>query len=110
MDVRWALLLALVLSIAPARPGTAAEPTPDGRSAAPVAAAHRYRLSAAIRPLLFWVGAKNVGGARIVRRHDGAGRKGYELLLGSDPARAPRRINRWGWEHVRRRYARSRRP
>jgi hypothetical protein len=32
---------------------------------------HRYRPAAAIRPLLFWVGAKNVGGARIVWRHDG---------------------------------------
>jgi hypothetical protein len=38
-----------------------------------------------------------VGGARIVWRADGDGRRGYELLLGSDPARAPRRINRWGW-------------
>jgi hypothetical protein len=65
--------------------------------AATVTTEHRYRLSAAIRPLLFWVGAKNVGGARIVWRHDGEGRRGYELLLGSDPARAPRRINRWGW-------------
>jgi hypothetical protein len=62
-----------------------------------VTAEHRYRLSAAIRPLLFWIGAKNVGGARIVWRQDGDGRKGYELLLGSDPARAPRKINRWGW-------------
>jgi hypothetical protein len=62
-----------------------------------VAAEHRYRLSAAIRPLLFWVGAKNVGGARIVWRQDGGERRGYELLLGSDPARAPRQINRWGW-------------
>jgi hypothetical protein len=62
-----------------------------------VTAEHRYRLSAAIRPLLFWVGAKNVGGARIVWRHEAEDRKGYELLLGSDPARAPRRINRWGW-------------
>jgi hypothetical protein len=62
-----------------------------------VTAEHRYRLSAAIRPLLFWIGAKNVGGARIVWREDGEGRKGYELLLGSDPARAPRKINRWGW-------------
>lgn len=57
----------------------------------------RYRLSAAIRPLLFWIGAKDVGGARIVWREDGDTRRGYELLLGSDPARAPRRINRWGW-------------
>ena len=36
----------------------AAELTPDGRPAAPVTAEHRYRLSAAIRPLLFWVGAR----------------------------------------------------
>jgi hypothetical protein len=88
---------ALVLSTAAALPVAAAEPAPDGRPSAPVTAERRYRLSAAIRPLLFWVGAKNVGGARIVWRHDGDGRKGYELLLGSDPGRAPRRINRWGW-------------
>jgi hypothetical protein len=70
---------------------------PDGRPAAPVAAERRYRLSAAIRPLLFWIGKSNVGGAKIVWRADGEGGKGYELLLGSDPARAPRKINRWGW-------------
>ena len=87
----------LVLSVAAALPLAAAEPAPDGHPAAPVAAEHRYRLSAAIRPLLFWVGAKNVGGARIVWRQDGDERRGYELLLGSDPARAPRQINRWGW-------------
>ncbi len=87
----------LVLSIAAALTVSAAEPTPDGRPAAPVTREHRYRLGAAIRPLLFWIGRSNVGGARIVWRADGDGRKGYELLLGSDPARAPRRINRWGW-------------
>jgi hypothetical protein len=97
MDARRALVVAVVLSGAIARGLSAADLTPDGLPAAPVTQEHRYRLGAAIRPLLFWVGAKNVGGARIVWRHDGAGRKGYELLLGSDPARAPRRINRWGW-------------
>jgi hypothetical protein len=80
-----------------ARPAAAAEPTPGGCPAAPVTAEHRYRLSAAIRPLLFWIGKSNVGGARITWRADGNDRKGYELLLGSDPARAPRKINRWGW-------------
>jgi hypothetical protein len=78
-------------------PAAAAELAPDGRPAAPVVEEHRYRLSAAIRPLLFWIGAGNVGGARITWRDDGAGSRGYELLLGSDPARAPRKINRWGW-------------
>jgi hypothetical protein len=87
----------LVVSLATALPAGSAETTPDGRPAAPVTAERRYRLSAAIRPLLFWIGAGNVGGARIVWRADGDGRRGYELLLGSDPARAPRRINRWGW-------------
>jgi hypothetical protein len=97
MGVRWTFLVALVSSGAAARAGCAADMTPDGLPAAPVTAEHRYRLGAAIRPLLFWVGRGNVGGARIVGRHDGEGRRGYELLLGSDPARAPRRINRWGW-------------
>ncbi len=94
---RVAVPAAVLLSVGAARPATSAEPFPAGRPAAPVTAEHRYRLSAAIRPLLFWVGKSNVGGARIVWRSDGEGRRGYELLLGSDPARAPRRINRWGF-------------
>ena len=97
MGVRWTLLGALLLSGAAAQAGRAADMTPDGLPAAPVTAEHRYRLSAAIRPLLFWIGKSNVGGARITWRADGDRRRGYELLLGSDPARAPRRINRWGW-------------
>jgi hypothetical protein len=95
--VRRVLARALVLLLCAAGSGRAAEPTPDGRPSAPVTAERRYRLSAAIRPLLFWIGRGNVGGARVVWRADGDGRRGYELLLGSDPARAPRRINRWGW-------------
>jgi hypothetical protein len=54
-------------------------------------------MSAAIRPLLFWIGDSDVGGARIVWRRGDDGRRGYEFLLGSDPTRAPRRINRWGF-------------
>jgi len=66
---------------------------------APVVREARYRISAAVRPLLpFWVRTDNVGGARILWRGDGEGRRGYELLIGSDPRRAPRRINHWGWE------------
>jgi hypothetical protein len=94
MRATWA---SLALLLAGAGGGGATELAVDGRGAAPVTAEHRYRLSAAIRPLLFWVGKSNVGGARITWRADENGRKGYELLLGSDPARAPRKINRWGW-------------
>jgi hypothetical protein len=90
-------LAAVLLSVGAAVAAASAEPFADGRPAVPVTAEHRYRLSAAIRPFLFWVGKSNVGGARIVWRSDGDGRRGYELLLGSDPARAPRRINRWGF-------------
>jgi hypothetical protein len=79
------------------RAGAASSRATDDGAPAAVLAEHRYRLSAAIRPLLFWVGKDNVGGARITWREDGKGRRGYELLLGSDPARAPRKINRWGW-------------
>jgi hypothetical protein len=90
--------LALVLAFSAAAGSVfPAEPTPTAPRAAPVTLERRYRLSAAIRPLLFWIGAGNVGGARIAWRSDGGSRRGYELLLGSDPARAPRRINRWGW-------------
>jgi hypothetical protein len=63
----------------------------------PIFKEYRYRMSAAIRPLLFWIGDGDVGGARIVWRQGDDGRRGYEFLLGSDPARAPRKINRWGY-------------
>jgi hypothetical protein len=83
-----------------------AEPTaePEAVTAPPAAAdpppvfkEYRYRMSAAIRPLLFWIGDGDVGGARIVWRQGKDGRRGYEFLIGSDPDRAPRKINRWGF-------------
>jgi hypothetical protein len=56
-------------------------------------------MSAGIRPLyVFWIRASNVGAGRILWRQGSDGRRGYELLIGSDPRRAPRKINRWGWE------------
>ena len=77
-------------------PAAASFRTPTG---GPVVREARYRMSAGIRPLfVFWIRAGNVGGARVLWRDDGDGRRGYELLIGSDPRRAPRRINRWGWE------------
>jgi hypothetical protein len=44
----------------------------------------------------------HVGGGRIGWIEEPGGEKGLELLIGSDPARAPRKINRWGFisEHV----------
>ena len=70
---------------------------PGATDSPPVFREFRYRMSAAIRPLLFWIGDSDVGGARIVWRKGDDGRRGYEFLLGSDPTRAPRKINRWGF-------------
>jgi hypothetical protein len=63
----------------------------------PVVAEHRYRMLAKVRPLLFWITEDNVGGARISWRGADNGDFGLDLLIGSDPDRAPRRINRWGY-------------
>jgi hypothetical protein len=54
-------------------------------------------MSAAIRPLLFWTRASTVGGVQLRWRRGEGDRRGYEMLLGSDPSRAPMKINRWGW-------------
>jgi hypothetical protein len=69
----------------------------------PIVAEHTYRMLAKVRPLLFWISKDDVGGARISWRGDDDGAFGLDLLIGSDPNRAPRGINRWGYiaEQVR---------
>jgi hypothetical protein len=58
---------------------------------------HHYSISARVRPLLvFWIGRSGVGDAIVTRRLS-PGEQTYALLIGSDPDRAPRRINRWGY-------------
>jgi hypothetical protein len=58
---------------------------------------HHYMMSARVRPLLlFSIGRSNVGDA-IVTRAATPHEARYSLLIGSDPDRAPRRINRWGY-------------
>ena len=56
-----------------------------------------YRMAGRIRPLLFWIGRDNVGLARIDWRRGPSGAVAYELLIGTDPALAPQRLNRWGY-------------
>lgn len=63
----------------------------------PIIRTHRYRMAGAIRPLLFWISSDDVGAGQIVWRRSAAGALGYELLIGSDPATAPRGLNRWGY-------------
>ncbi len=71
---------------------------PQALGTLPVVAEHRYRIAAKIRPLLlFWIGKDDVGGARIRWRKGDGDARGCDALIGSDPARAPRKINRWGF-------------
>jgi hypothetical protein len=57
---------------------------------------HHYRVDGRVRALLFWISKEDVGDAVISKKHDPDG-VGYALLIGSDPERTPRRINRWGY-------------
>jgi hypothetical protein len=63
----------------------------------PVEKSHTYRLAGRIRPLLFWFGKDDVGIGRIVWRRSPGGRHGYDFLVGTDPSKAPRALNRWGY-------------
>ena len=63
----------------------------------PVVAEFHYRITGKVRLLLFWVSRDGVGAARIRVRRGETGATGLDLLIGSDPKRAPRGINRWGY-------------
>jgi hypothetical protein len=77
--------------------GAAAKNPPTAASAPAATEQHHYTMSARVRPfLLFWIGRSNVGDA-IVTRAVTPYETRYSLLIGSDPDRAPRRINRWGY-------------
>ena len=98
----WALTIAAAIAV-PSDDPESLPPDEAARIAAqadlPVVREARYKMSAGIRPLyVFWIRAGNVGAGRILWRQGTEGRRGYELLIGSDPRRAPRKINRWGWE------------
>jgi hypothetical protein len=66
-------------------------------SAVNVSRERRYQVDARARPFLFWIRKSNIGDGRLTWRRGPDGTIGYELLVGSDPARTPRRINRWGY-------------
>lgn len=80
---------------------TTARQAPFSREAlvarTPAARTVSYQLNGRVRPLLFWIGRDNIGEASITWRHHPSGRRAYELLVGTDPARAPRDLNRWGF-------------
>lgn len=62
----------------------------------PVVRQHTYRMAGKIRVLLLWVGRDDVGSGVIKWR--GAGDdQAIEILIGSDPSRAPSQLNKWGY-------------
>jgi hypothetical protein len=66
-------------------------------SAVEVSRERRYQVDARVRPFVFWIRKSNIGDGRLTWRSGPGGTIGYELLVGSDPARTPRQINRWGY-------------
>ena len=87
--------------------GAGSQPVNFSREAldrrAPIVAERSYTLKAGVRMLVFWIHRDNVGSGRITWRAGRDGHRVLEFLVGSDPARAPRQINRWGFiaEEVR---------
>ena len=57
---------------------------------------HLYRIVGKVRLLFFWISADDVGGARIAWR-GGERDRAVSLLIGSEPQRAPREVNEWGY-------------
>jgi hypothetical protein len=61
-----------------------------------VDATYEYRVVGQLRFLFLWLTASDVGGARVTFRQR-VDTRSISLLIGSDPERAPRRINEWGY-------------
>jgi len=99
----WARLipLAIILTTVMCTParlrGQSADRHDASFSAVEVSREGRYQVDARVRLLLFWIRKSNIGDGRLTWRRGPDGIVGYELLVGSDPARAPRHINRWGY-------------
>ncbi len=56
-----------------------------------------YTLTARFRLLVVWISRAGVGAGRIAWSDSADGTPGLALLIGSDPAKAPMKINRWGY-------------
>jgi hypothetical protein len=95
-----AVLLHLLLLAAGTAAALLALPAPTvvaAAATAPASGEHHYRMTGRIRPLLFWVSRDDVGGARLVVHAGPQGTRRFELLIGTAPERAPRKLNRWGY-------------
>jgi hypothetical protein len=62
----------------------------------PVMQQHTYKMSGRVRMLLLWVGRDDVGSG-VIRWRGTGDDHAYELLIGSDPTKAPGKLNKWGF-------------
>jgi len=85
-------------SAAAGRPenGTVAVPFDLPGQSLPILREHTYRMAGKIRVLLLWVGRDDVGSGVIKWRGAGPTRA-FEVLIGSDPQKAPSQLNKWGF-------------
>ncbi|HEY7789074.1 MAG TPA: hypothetical protein VIC33_01035 [Vicinamibacterales bacterium] len=96
-------IVLLMLASLHTGPGSAAA-QPAAGVPSPSDVVHQYTIDGSIRPfLLFWISRSDIGRATITWRHDPQDTE-YSLLIGTDPSRAPRHLNRWGYadEQLRR--------
>ena len=99
-------LLALILSFAfvPAASSSTSDRQPVTealrwiRSTPGQAVQYNYTMTARVPLLFFWAGKDDVGGGYIRRgaANEDPREEFFQVLFGSDPAKAPRSINRWG--------------
>src|SRR5262245_5961432 len=94
--IAWAIIFQVAAGGESHSAMSAASPRNEQRSGQRYRQRHHYTMNARVRPLLFWIGRDDVGDAVVAKRQNGES-VGYSLLIGSDPDRAPRRINRWGY-------------
>jgi hypothetical protein len=68
------------------------------RATPSIRAEYQYILTCRLRLLIFWVGRDDLGGGyiKVGQAVDDPSFRMIQLLFGSDPAKTPRAINRWG--------------
>lgn len=111
---RLTFVILLVFVLVASQPlGTAASPPPSTNTAEQKAiqeaaswigrpdkieSEYDYVMTCKVRLLLFWAGKDDVGGGyvRIGKASGEARQQTIQILFGSDPAKAPLAINRWG--------------
>jgi hypothetical protein len=95
LAVAVALSAGLSAAPAPLVPGLLPSELPG--STLPIVHEHTYKMSGRVRILLLWIGRDDVGSGLIRWRGSEDADHAYELLIGSDPLRAPGKLNRWGY-------------